>query len=584
MKKRSFFHTVRVMFPMAFHAAPLRFILINVLGISQSVVMGANTLLLSNFVNELIASVGKGRFEASLIAATAFYVCGIIGYQLVNTLFNYMLLEFLEICDETYRYEFNAAISKLFPLAFEQSESLDEIQKAQSGRDDANVFMFHMIGIIDMVPPYLVFFAIYAASLNPVLLLCIVISFVPSIVTLYMQRNIFYSYEDTAAPVRRKYQGYRKCLTDLAFIKETRVLRVVPFFFGKMKAEQQQLCEKEAAVRTKANGLDAINQTVGMIGYLGAVLILVVSVLKGSISVGAFAAVYYALNSLFNMVLDFICGFLGSTVADLPGVENYVAFLEKDPGRSWKDVPRMGKAMRLSDVSFTYPSAKEPSIEQLNLTIPEKEHLAIVGENGAGKSTLAKLILGLYPPTQGAVTVEDSRASVPQDGCIGRSAVFQNYMRYQMTLRDNVTISDPKKNAPVKPLLERTGLKPEAVAQCSELMLSREFEGIDLSGGLWQQVAIARGQYREHDLIVLDEPTAAIDPVEESAVYEKFLQMVKGKTAVIVTHRLASARLADRILVMEKGRIAEAGTHEELLAAGGLYSRMWKAQAENYVV
>ena len=564
MKKRSFFHTVRVMFPMAFHAAPLRFILINVLGISQSVVMGANTLLLSNFVNELIASVGKGRFEAALIAATAFYVCGIIGYQLLNTLFNYALTEFLEICDETYRYKFNDKISKLFPLAFEQNESLDEIQKAQAGRDDANVFMFHMIGIIDMVPPYLVFFAIYAASLNPVLLLCIVISFVPSIVTLYMQRNIFYSYEDTAAPVRRKYQGYRKCLTDLAFIKETRVLRAGPFFFGKMKTEQQQLCEKEAAVRTKANGLDAINQTVGMIGYLGAVLILVVSVLKGSISVGAFAAVYYALNSLFDMVFALVCGFLGSAVGSLPAVENYVAFLEKDP----------------------------PSIEQLNLTIPEKEHLAIVGENGAGKSTLAKLILGLYPPTQGAVTVEDGAVTQPcgaeqeatQDGCVGRSAVFQNYMRYQMTLQDNVTISDPKKNAPVKPLLERTGLKPEAVAQCSELMLSREFEGIDLSGGLWQQVAIARGQYREHDLIVLDEPTAAIDPVEESAVYEKFLQMVKGKTAVIVTHRLASARLADRILVMEKGRIAEAGTHEELLAAGGLYSRMWKAQAENYVV
>ena len=134
MKKRSFFHTVRVMFPMAFHAAPLRFILINVLGISQSVVMGANTLLLSNFVNELIASVGKGRFEAALIAATAFYVCGIIGYQLLNTLFNYALTEFLEICDETYRYEFNEKISKLFPLAFEQNESLDEIQKAQAGR------------------------------------------------------------------------------------------------------------------------------------------------------------------------------------------------------------------------------------------------------------------------------------------------------------------------------------------------------------------------------------------------------------------------------------------------------------------
>lgn len=116
-----------------------------------------------------------------------------------------------------------------------------------------------------------------------------------------------------------------------------------------------------------------------MIGYLGAVLILVVSVLKGSISVGAFAAVYYALNSLFDMVFALVCGFLGSAVGSLPAVENYVAFLEKDPGRSWKDVPRMGKAMQFSDVSFTYPSAKEPSIEHLNLTIPEKSTWRLSG-------------------------------------------------------------------------------------------------------------------------------------------------------------------------------------------------------------
>lgn len=196
------------MFPMAFHAAPLRFILINVLGISQSVVMGANTLLLSNFVNELIASVGKGRFEAALIAATAFYVCGIIGYQLLNTLFNYALTEFLEICDETYRYEFNEKISKLFPLAFEQNESLDEIQNAQAGRDDGECFHVpydrHHSTWFRRIWYFLRF---NAASLNPVLLLCIVISFVPSIVTLYMQRNIFYSYEDTGSAGQTEISG-----------------------------------------------------------------------------------------------------------------------------------------------------------------------------------------------------------------------------------------------------------------------------------------------------------------------------------------------------------------------------------------
>ena len=161
--------------------------------------------------------------------------------------------------------------------------------------------------------------------------------------------------------------------------------------------------------------------------------------------------------------------------------------------------------------------------------------------------------------------------------------MFQNYMRYQMTLQDNVTISDPKKNAPVKPLLERTGLKPEAVVQCSELMLSREFEGIDLSGGLWQQVAIARGQYREHDLIVLDEPTAAIDPVREQQIYQKFLKLYQDTTTIMITHRLGATSLCDWIIAIEDGKAMEQGPHEDLMAKNGIYYEMYETQRRWYL-
>lgn len=208
----------------------------------------------------------------------------------------------------------------------------------------------------------------------------------------------------------------------------------------------------------------------------------------------------------------------------------------------------------------------------------------MVGENGAGKSTLAKLILGLYPTGKGRIEIGGFGAENMQAESCRKymSAVFQNFVRYQMTLSDNVRISEYGSDRDPKAVLEKTSLDRGLVEGCDTAMLSREFGGTNLSGGMWQQVAIARGRYRSHEIIVLDEPTAAIDPVEEYAMYRDFLTMAKGKTAVMISHRLGSARLADRILVMSGGRIVEDGTHEELLSRNGLYREMWDAQAASY--
>jgi ATP-binding cassette subfamily B protein len=241
-------------------------------------------------------------------------------------------------------------------------------------------------------------------------------------------------------------------------------------------------------------------------------------------------------------------------------------------------------------VSFTYPGAARKAVDNVTLAIRHGETVAIVGENGAGKTTLARLITGLYRPGEGEVrhgginTQTVSAASLFKN----MSAVFQKYQRDQMTLRENIGISCADKQ-----INEHTALD-EICAQAGvdinggsfpdgcETMLSREFDGVDLSGGEWQRVAIARGFFRAHNFILLDEPTAAIDPLEETQIYNRFAEISRGKTAVAVTHRLGSVSLADRILVMKDGKLAEQGTHAELLKAGGEYARLYKSQEQWY--
>jgi ATP-binding cassette subfamily B protein len=244
------------------------------------------------------------------------------------------------------------------------------------------------------------------------------------------------------------------------------------------------------------------------------------------------------------------------------------------------------EGIEVINASFRYPGNEKLVVKNINLKLNIGETLAIVGENGAGKSTLVRLITGIYLPVEGTVKVggadmKEISASAVYNGI---SAVFQKFQRYKMTLHDNVAISDSMNKSKIEDAILKAGLDPEKInlPEGTETMLAREFNGVDLSGGQWQRVAIARGLYRVHDMIILDEPTAAIDPIEETRIYKKFAEISRGKISVIVTHRLGSAKIADRIIVMDEGRIVEAGTHDELLKAGGKYSYMFAEQARWY--
>ena len=236
------------------------------------------------------------------------------------------------------------------------------------------------------------------------------------------------------------------------------------------------------------------------------------------------------------------------------------------------------------DVSFRYPESEADCLKHISFRIAEGERVAVVGENGAGKTTLARLLLGIYPADSGIVTIGGKILDEKTNCYPSVSAVFQKFNRYKLTLEENVRISDLNSTESWEEALYvvdrewRTNFQAEA-----QTVLSRDFDGVDLSGGQWQKIAIARGIYKKSKILLLDEPTSAIDPIQESQLYKTFLYAAEGRTCVIITHRLGLAKIADRIIVLKEGKIVEMGSHKELLERKGEYRRMWEAQAGWYL-
>ncbi|HEX6371052.1 MAG TPA: ABC transporter ATP-binding protein [Longimicrobium sp.] len=246
-------------------------------------------------------------------------------------------------------------------------------------------------------------------------------------------------------------------------------------------------------------------------------------------------------------------------------------------------------AVRLQDVRFTYRGREKPTLDGLTLDIPAGQSLAIVGENGAGKSTLIKLLCGLYEPDGGRITLDGAASPLQARDRIG--VIFQDFVRYPLALRENVGFGNlglMADDAALEKAMRDAGAGEllGKLANGWDTVLSKEFEGgADLSGGQWQRVALARALTAVRGgagLLILDEPTAALDVRAETDLFERFLELTRDVTTILVSHRLSSVRHADRIVVIDGGRLVEDGTHDALMAAGGIYARMFTLQAERF--
>lgn len=486
-----------------------------------------------------------------------------------------------------YMVEFQRKLCSLSANNFENTNFLDNVNRVKNfiEYEDMGHFVFVCSRIFTY---YLVFFVsvgLYLFWLSPILPLIIMIAFIPAILGQIVQARIFEELEEENAPLRRQNEYYQKTITDREFYKETRILGGFRFFHRLFTSTLLSVTEKTWKTERKAAILRILLNFASFIGLGVSSFMLFHSVMAGDISVGAFAAVFVALSQIFFVMDEIVSKHLSDGSELLGQLENYYRLMDMEEVDGEDGTPNFAEGVVASNISFTYPGRNDAAIRGAELTIKEGETIAIVGENGAGKSTLVRLLIGLYSPSDGTVKIGglDSQKIHPCAISRGISGVFQRYQRYKMTLAENVAISDTK-NPPNTNNIHATLTASEFNEDTATLdtMLSPEFDGIDLSGGQWQRLAIARGLYRANNFIVLDEPTAAIDPVEEERIYNQFKRLSQDKCAIVVTHRLGSAKLADRIVVMDDGEIVDIGTHNELVTRKGKYASMWKAQSAWY--
>ena len=478
-------------------------------------------------------------------------------------------------------------MAQLPAQTFEDKERLDDIEKASQGKDASIGLYLTLSDGIFFYGAYYAIMGTYLWQMEPILLAAFALIFAPVLLSQIVEARLFAKLEEESAPVRRQYNHYQDALIGVHKMKETRLFGAFYFFKRLFVNALTLLAQKEWNTHTKITAITLGLNLVKAAGWIGVLALLFRSLVQGSITVGAFAAVFTSVGMMFSLVEEMLNRIKWGVASDLGKIHNFINLLDIPVTEKEHVEPDFSQGIIANNVAFAYPKADKNAVDGVTLTIRPGETLALVGENGSGKTTLVKLLCGLYQPDTGHISIGGRRVEDTADAALfaKTSGVFQNYGQYIFDLEGNVRISAPEAGHDPIAAMEDADVdyKDEATfPKGLETVLSREYEGVQLSGGQWQRIGAARGLYRPHQFIVLDEPTAAIDPIEETRMYKRFAELTRDKMAILVTHRLGSVRIADRIAVMDGGKIVEMGTHESLLAEKGKYAEMWATQAESY--
>jgi len=488
--------------------------------------------------------------------------------------------------------DFQSKLSELPAHFFEDADFLNNLEKAKECVEYEELGHFAS-RTIQFFTYYLVYFfsiGYYLFLIDPRLILIILFSFVPSVLGQIIQVASVFEMQDKLALLRRKKDYYEKSIASREYFKETRMLGAFRYLFGLYKDSLFKGNELKLKLQKRVTAYKLALDIITFIGFAGSIILLYFSIRDGQISIAAFSAVLISLSQIFGITNEMVTVYFTGGVSSFVEVANFYNIMnlnyKNEPiSDTHRNIDMIDNDIILDNISYAYPGSDEESIKNVSFEIKKGEVIGIVGANGSGKSTLVRNMIGLYVPNKGDAFINGLNTKNNKSGDIfkGSSAVFQSFIKYKLSLSDNIRISDiynDKVDELVNNKLIEAGFDNANVKL--DTMLSPEFSGGDLSGGEWQRIAIARGLYRDHNIIVLDEPSASIDPVRESEIYESFRRLVKGKTTILITHRLGAVKLTDRIIVMDKGEIIGFGTHEELLAKCALYKEMWTKQSAWY--
>ncbi|MCJ7563489.1 MAG: ABC transporter ATP-binding protein/permease [Candidatus Aminicenantes bacterium] len=408
----------------------------------------------------------------------------------------------------------------------------------------------------------------------------------------YTRKMYRWQREQTSTERQAGYLNW--ILTDSSHAKEIRLFDLGPLFMRRFRDIRRKLRKGRLAITRRRYIADFAAQTFATAAIYGSYAYVASQAVWGKITYGDLVMYYQA----FQRVQGFLQGILGSLAglyADNLFLSNLYEFLDLkrtviEPAHASPVPQPMQRGIVLDHVSFQYPTGTRKVFEDISLTIRPGEVVALVGENGSGKTTLIKLLCRLYDPTGGTITIDgvDLRQFETKALRHEIAIIFQDYAHYHLTARENIWFGNtalPPDHERVIAAARRSGADDviSALPHGYDTILGKWFEdGEELSIGEWQKVALARAFMRDAQIIVLDEPTSSMDAKAEYEVFKSFRQLVSGRTAILISHRFSTVRMADRIYVLKHGSIIEGGTHEELLRVGGTYARLFEMQAQHY--
>ncbi|MEO5694659.1 MAG: ABC transporter ATP-binding protein [Usitatibacter sp.] len=476
---------------------------------------------------------------------------------------------------------------------FEDSELQDSLERARrqaSGRMTLMGQIFNQAQDMVTIASFAAGLLVYA----PWLIVLLAIALVPAFLGEARFNAQAYWLNYARAPERRELDYVRQTAASVETAKEIKIFGLNPFLIQRYRALANSFFEANRKIAVRRAGWGGLLSAIGTIAYYVAYAFIVWRTIHGEFSIGDLTFLAGSFRRLHQMMEGLLMGFTALASQALY-LDDLFSFFEIKPEIASPEKPRafpmpIREGFVFEDVGFRYQDAERWAVRNLSFTLRAGEVLALVGENGAGKTTLVKLLSRLYDPDEGRILLDgfplaeydlfELRANI--------GVIFQDFVRFHLTAAENIAVGriDARDDrARIEAAAHQSGADEmirELPGGYDQVIGKRFKTGIDLSGGEWQKIAIARAYMRDAQLLILDEPTAALDARSEFEVFQRFKELSRGKTAVLISHRFSSVRMADRIMVLGNGMIEAVGTHQELLAGGGRYAELFELQAAGY--